>query len=74
MIRDNTPEAACQGKARFATKVQADQIHRKRRRDGRHVYHCEFCKGWHLGRRAGKNVKDKRRELTWDERLEFLDA
>jgi hypothetical protein len=63
MRRDNTRESGCDGKKRFASYSLAMQIHKRskarRNTPGRHVYHCEFCQGWHLGRLVGKRMRRK---------------
>jgi hypothetical protein len=38
---------SCTGKVRFASQATAKRA--AIRRIGRCTYHCEFCKGWHVG-------------------------
>lgn len=54
-----TPQAAFSG----AHAMQKSEVQRGRQRVKRfveteklHHYRCEFCKGWHVGRRNGEQV------------------
>lgn len=42
---------ACNSKNRYDTKAEAEEIRAHRESQGArglHVYHCQYCDGWHL--------------------------
>lgn len=46
--------AACDGKARFATRSLALKVARK---PGQNIYHCKGCGFWHIGREMRKGFR-----------------
>ncbi len=60
----------CTHKRRFDNQPQAERMLGRlasigRLRPGLHVYHCPFCRGYHLGR-ADKQFKQKGRLKLWE--------
>lgn len=48
----------CEGKERFDSYTLANRVlvaRNRNRRLNRSPYHCQFCKGWHLGTNKPKN-------------------
>jgi hypothetical protein len=59
-LTDPNPEAdqaaMCGGKERFASGALAVRVASKRKYKGGGVYRCDYCNGFHLGRRTRRRA------------------
>jgi hypothetical protein len=59
-LNGNSPESACEGKDKFASKPDAERVanRRRKKRSGAmraRAYRCPYCDHWHIGHdRPGK--------------------
>lgn len=66
---NNTPESSCTGKIAFddsgtaakARDAMGRESHGKRGKRRNTIYHCDYCKKWHIGHRFKKRMTLRRR-------------